>query len=204
VVVVQSPARVFAILVGVVRRAVFVHQDFRASIATSFRVQVDVDVDLVFVSMLINASAIPCFLSTNLVDAQFRCVQALAIMEDNARLWATWVHVLAPATGPVSLAASQFAKQIATFMELVLVEFVIAVLDGRVLTVIFLFVQLVVIKGPALHQMLVLATKDGEVINANFTSALLHSVQMPILLDVTGTAGRVDAVFELAIVLRLP
>ncbi len=59
-------------------------------------------------------------------------------------------------------------------------------------------------KEPALHPIVVLAIKDGEVRNVNFSLEFLHSVRMPLVMDVTMTVGQVDVLFEQAIVLHLP
>jgi hypothetical protein len=61
VVVVQSPARVSATLVGAVLHAVFVQQAILGSTVTSFHVLVVVGVDLVFAMGLIIALVTLCF-----------------------------------------------------------------------------------------------------------------------------------------------
>jgi hypothetical protein len=169
---------------------------------TSFHVLVVVGVDLVFAMVPIIALATLCFRMTSLVGARFPSAPVRAPMEEVAKLWVTWVHALALATGLVSLAPFLFAKPTVTCMEPVTGELVLAMLDGKGFIVICPSVELAVAKGLALHLIVALAMQDGEVHNVNITTEFLHSVRMPLVMDVTMTVGRVDVLFELAIVLH--
>ena len=112
------------------------------------------------------------------------------------------MHALALATGRVFLAPFLFAKPTATYMEHVTRELVLAMRDGKGFIVITPSVEPVVVKGLALHLIVALAIQDGEVRSVNITSEFLHSVRMPLEMDVTMTVGQVDVLFELAIVLH--
>jgi hypothetical protein len=75
-----------------------------------------------------------------LVVAQFLSALVHALMEEVARRWARWVHVLVLATGRVSLAPFLFVKPTATYVEPVTKVFALVMQDGKGFIVIYLSV----------------------------------------------------------------